>query len=249
MVAERIKEIEDQFLLGALPQVNEVYETADGLYEIRGTILDTSKLMDSVLNRVSFALDTAVQSNMCDLNEMSLACRILREALAIGEGDANAVEQYLRRASALIKSGIESGKYADDDETQFLISVLDETALQLRGDHPEVADAYSTRLATRLREIDGESRVKTAQLIENMRDGTGPRLNAGLGLAAEVTRDGSSAEATAEAIKESGNTAGKIGVLERAKRAEGSGQMAMTKMAIRAQQLADWVLGLISGGG
>lgn len=249
VVAERIREIEAEFLIEKLPQVNEIYETQEGLYEVRGMILDASKLMQSVLNRVSFALDTAVQSNMCDLNEMTLACRILREALAIGESDANAVEQYLRRASSLIKSGIESGKYAEDDETRFLIDVLDETALQLRGDHPEVADAYSTRLATRLREIDGEARVKTAVLIENMREGTGPVLNTRLELAAEVTRDGSSVEATVDAVKESGNTAGKITVLEQAKRAEGSGQMAMTKMAIRAQQLAEWVLGMISGGG
>ncbi|MEM9308080.1 MAG: hypothetical protein AAGA74_12330 [Pseudomonadota bacterium] len=248
-VAQRIGEIKQEFLVEVLPQVNEIFETEDGLYEVRGSIADTSKLMNSVLTRVSFALDTAVQSNRCDLNEMALPCKILRQALATGEDDANTVEQYLRRASSLFKAGIISGKFAEDDETRFLTDLLDETALQLRGDHPEVAQATQTRLSQRLCEIDGETRIKTAILIDNLRDGTAQRLNAELKLAAEVARDVSSVEATADAIKESGNTAGKISVLERAKRAESSGPMAVTKMGLRAQGLVDLVIRLISGGG
>ena len=58
-----------------------------------------------------------------------------------------------------------------------------------------------------------------------------------------------SVEAIAEAVKESGNSAAKISILERAKNAEGSGTMAFTKMSIRANQLVEWVTSLISSAG
>ncbi|MEP1611536.1 MAG: hypothetical protein ABJL72_06380 [Roseobacter sp.] len=248
VVAKRIEKIRADWLTSSLPQVNEVFEMEDGRYEIRGTIADTSKLMTSVLDRVSFALDTAVQSNMCDLNEMSLACKILRQAILVGDDDANTVEQFFRRASDLIKAGVASGKYAEDDETSFLTYTLDETALQLRGDHPEVAQAVATRLATQVGELEATQKIKAAELIHDLSAGSGPRLATEFELSSEVIQDGSSAQASADALKESGNNAGKISILERAKNAEGSGPMAMTKMGIRANQLVEFVTSLISGG-
>jgi hypothetical protein len=103
-----------------------------------------------------------------------------------------------------------------------------------------ISAAAAKRLATRLREIDDARRLKAAELIEDMREGTGPNLSTRFALSAEITRDGSSDTATADAIKESGNHAGKISILERAKRAESSGGMALTKIGMRAQGFAEW---------
>ena len=250
VVAARIAEIQADFLVQTLPQVEEVFENAEGLYDVRGSCVgDLSKLIDSVLQRVTFALDTAVKSNSCDLNEMSLACKILRHALEHASSDPNTLEACLRNASSEIRVGLESGFYGEDGQIRFLVQTLDETALQLRADHPDVAQATYARMTQRLREIDDAKRLELAQRIDVMQEGSAPRLRQEFGLAAEITRSGASMEAKAEAIKQSANRAGKISLSERAKQAEGSGWMSATKIGLRAKDLVDMVIGLLSGGG
>ena len=118
----------------------------------------------------------------------------------------------------------------------------------MRSDHPEVARATDRRLERRLQEVDDAKRLELALRIDAMQEGSASRLRREFAIAAEVTRDGSSSKATAEAVKQSGNRAGKISLSERAKQAEGSGWMSATKMAMRARDVVDMVVGLLSGG-
>ncbi|MBM1816181.1 hypothetical protein [Pseudosulfitobacter pseudonitzschiae] len=248
-VADAIREIEAHLVIEKFPQIEEIFESNDGLYDVRGVALNPGQLIDSILERVNFAFDTAIQSNVCDLSEMNLASKALRQAIRVADSDANSFEFYLRTASAKIKSDVASGRLADDDETAFLILAIDEAALQLRADHPDVAEAANTRTTQRLREIDDSKRLAVATSIDGLREGTTGRLNQEFGLAAEVTRDGESANAVAEAIKQSGYRAGKISLAERAKRAEGSGFMSATKIGMRAHNLIEYVIELMSGSG
>lgn len=248
-VADAIYEIEARLVIEKFPQIEEIFETDNGLYDVRGVTSNPSQLIDSILERVNFAFDTAIQSNVCDLNELNLASKALRQAIRVADSDANSFEFYLRSASAKIKSDVASGRLADDGETALLISTIDEAALQLRADHPEVAEAASTRTKQRLREIDDTKRLAVATSIDGLREGTTGRLNQEFGLAAEITRDGESADAVAEAIKQSGYRAGKISLAERAKRAEGSGWMSATKIGMRAHNLVEYVIELMSGSG
>jgi hypothetical protein len=249
VVSARIRDIQDNFIIQSFPQAEQVFENADGFYDVRGGTVDLSKLVGSVLNRVIFALNTAVQSNSCDLNEMSLACKILRHALEHASRDPNTLEACLRNASSEINAGLESGIYGEDGQIRFLIRTLDETALQLRADHPDVAQASEARLKQRLREIDHTKQLELAQRIDAMQEGSALRLRQEFGLAAEITRSGTSIEAKAEAIKQSANRAGKISLSERAKQTEGSGWMSATKVGLRAKDLVDMVIGMLSGGG
>ncbi|MEO0767220.1 MAG: hypothetical protein AAFY75_14490 [Pseudomonadota bacterium] len=248
-VAEAIREIEARQLVERLPQVEEVFKTEAGLYDVRGTISEPCKLLDSVCDRVRFAFDLAVQSNACDLNEMSVAAKLLRHALEDCRDDPNAMEQFFRQAGALIKGGIERGIFGEDDTLYVLTRTLDEVALQMRSDHPEVAAAVDGRTKQALREMDDAKRLDAAQMIEDLREGTTARLNTELALAVETTRDGSSEDATADSLKQSGNRAAKISMAERAKQAEGSGAMASIKMALRADKIVDFITSLFSGGG
>ncbi|WP_299771505.1 hypothetical protein [uncultured Tateyamaria sp.] len=247
-VAEAIREIEARLLIDRLPQVEEVFEDAGGRYDVRTTGFDSNRLIDSIENRVRFTLDLAVRSNACDLNEMSTAAKVLRHALDNCLDDPNAVEQFLRRASDMIRARMADGSFANDDELDMLVATLDELALQLRADHPDVAQAVDARASQRFKELDTAQRLAGAQLIEDLREGTTGRLDAELGLATETLRDGSSDTANADALKQSGNRAGKISLAERAKAAESSGPMAGLKIGLRAHKVVDFVLGLISSG-
>ncbi|MEP3946129.1 hypothetical protein [Ascidiaceihabitans sp.] len=246
-VATEIERIQAEMFLIKAPQVEEVYENSDGLYDVRATVLDPSKLVQSVIDRVSFALSLALDSNHCDLNSMSVAAKMLRHALENCPDDPNALEQWLRNANGLISKGIEGANLAESDELDALISTLTETALQLRADHPEVGEAVKTRTAQRLREITAEKRETVASRMDAMVDGTGVRLRAEYQLDAEITRDGSDVDATAEAMQRSGNRAQKISLAERAKKVEGSGAMSVAKIGMRAKSLVEIVASLFSG--
>ncbi|MEM9434802.1 MAG: hypothetical protein AAGA12_12840 [Pseudomonadota bacterium] len=248
-VAKEIQRIQAEYLIEKTPQVEEVFETDNGLYEVRGATANPSKLVDSVLSRVDFTLSTAAQSNHCDLSEISTPAKTLRYALLVGPDDPNTMEQFFRSASAQIKGKIADGIFAEDDEIKLLTDTLDEVALQLRADHPDVADATLSRLEQGIRELNAEKRLEAAARMDNLLEGTGERLRSELSLAAEITRDGSSEEATAEALRQSGNRAGKITLAERAKKAEGSGAMAGVKIGMRAQKLVEFVISVLSGGG
>ncbi|WP_147107454.1 hypothetical protein [Tateyamaria sp. syn59] len=247
-VASTINAMRDEILLAKLPQVEDVFESADGRYDVRTTASDPSKLIDSIENRVRFTLDLAVRSNACDLNDMSTAATVLRHALDNCLDDPNALEQFLRRASDMIKARVADGSFASDDELTMLVATLDELALQLRADHPDVAQAVDARASQRFKELSQAKRLAGAQLIEDLREGTTGRLDTELGLATETLRDGSSDTANADALKQSGNRAGKISLAERAKAAESSGPMAGLKIGLRAHKVVEFVLGLISSG-
>ncbi|MEO0379183.1 MAG: hypothetical protein AAF252_02870 [Pseudomonadota bacterium] len=248
-VANAIREIEAHFLVESLPQIEEVFQADSGLYDVRTSFSDPIVLIESIENRVRFALGLAVESNACDLNAMSTAAKVLRHALDNCLDDPNALEQFLRRASDMIKARIADGSFSGDDELGLLTKTLDEMALQLRADHPDVAAAVDARSEQSVRELDDARRLEGVKLIEGLREGTEVRLNAELGLASETVQDGSSSKATADALKQSGNRAAKISISERAKKAEGSGAMSALKIGMRAEKLVEFLTNLISGGG
>ncbi len=248
-VATEIIEIKDQLLIKRLPQAEIIFENEDGLYDVRAMVADSSQLMASVLQRIDFAFSTALRSNICDLNEMSMPAKILRHALEVCPDDPNALEQFFRQAGAMIKRKVKEGRFAECDELEFLIGTLDEVALQLRADHPEVAIAAEGRTRQTLKEISSEKRLELASKIEVMAEGSAPRLAQEFKLAADTTRGDEAVEAQASAIKMSGERAAKISLAERAKKVEGSGGMAATKIALRARDLVDFVVNFISGSG
>ncbi|WP_415919735.1 hypothetical protein [Tateyamaria sp. SN6-1] len=248
-VADAIPEIEARLLKSRLPQIEDVFEDDSGLYNVRTVFADPVKLIASIDQRVRFALDLAIHSNACDLNEMSLAAKVLRHALDNCQNDPNALEQYLRQAAAMIRARIAEGQFGADDALDLLVATLEELALQLRADHPEVAAAVDARIKQTLNELSKAKRLQAVGLIEDVREGTTARLHAELGLASETVRENAVPEVTAEAVKRSGNQAAKISLAERAKKAESSGAMSGVKIGMRAQKLVEFVTELFSGGG
>lgn len=248
-VAGQIEIIADRLITEKIPQAEVLFENEDGLYDVRSSISDPAKLTQSVLSRTQFAFDMAITSNSCDLNEMSIAAKVLRHTLDNCSHDPNAIEQFFRNASSLIKEKIGDGQFSDDDTLTLLVNTLDEAALQMRADHPEVASASETRLKQTLREIDEAKRLEIAESMEDMLVGTAARLSAEYQLGADITRQNTSPDAQASAIKMGGERAAKISIAERAKQAESSGAMSGVKIGLRAQKLVELVIGLFSGGG
>jgi len=249
-IAGLIAGIEARLVIEDLPQVEEVFATDSGLYDVRSTATDPVVLIDSIASRVRFAFDLAVSSNSCDLDELSTAATLLRHALDNCLGDPNGFEQWLRQASSLITDGLARGEFSHHATLDVLVATLNEIGLQLRADHPDVAAAAMSRTNRAVQELSDKRRLEGAQLIEDLRDeGTTGRLQTELGLSARVARDGSSALATADAFKQAGNRAGKVSLAERIKLAESSSPMAGLKITMRAESLVRYVLDLISGGG
>jgi hypothetical protein len=246
-VAYEIEKLKNEFLFKNSPQVEDIFETSDGLYDVRSSIVDLSTLIDSVLKRIKFSYDMAIQSNHCDLSSMNVAAQAIQHVLENCRDDPNALEQYLRNARSLIQRGIDDNQLAVSDELTMLIATLDETTLQLRTDHPEIAAAVQARTKQRLREIDDSKRIAIASNMDAMRDVTALRLNEEYQLDAAITRDGSDADAMSEAIQRSGHRAGKINLAEQAKKAEGSGVMSGLKISLRAKTLYDAALELMAG--
>ena len=246
-VAARIREIEAEHLKRKLPQVDEVFENDDALYDVRSVFVDPTELIASIFSRVTFAFENAVQSNSCDLNGTSLAAKILREAIENCRDDPNAAEQFFRQAAALIEKKISGGQFAEDDELDFLVSTLKETALQLRADHPDVAKASDSRINRRLREIDQQKALEIAHSIDELREGTAGRLSVEFALASETVRAVDVLEAQASALKRTGNHAARISLSEKAKKTEGSGIMSAIKIGLRADKVVELVTWLISG--
>lgn len=249
-VAAEIEKIEAKFLIQKLPQIEDVFETQTGLYDISSSTIELSDLINSISHRVEFACKLALESNTCDFDDFSTAAKLLRYALENCADDPNAYEQFLRQARSLISDGLARGDFSHHDTLDVLIGTLDEAGLQLRADHPEIASAVKSRSEQAVREMSEAKRLEGVGLIEDLRkEGTTGRLDTEMSLAAETVRDGTSDEATASALKRSGNQAGKISLAEKAKNAEGSGQMAAVKIAMRAQNVVEYVLSIIGGGG
>lgn len=248
-VAAEIAEISDKHLSEKLPQAEVIFETESGEYDVKTAIADPSKLTKSVLSRAGFAYNMALESNACDLNTMSMPAKLLRHVFENCKDDPNAIEQFFRQASDIIKRKIEEGQYGLDDELEVLTRTLDESALQMRADHPEVGDAADKRLKQTLREIDDAKRLEIAASIDAMVEGSTGRLATEFELSAETTRSDSGTAAQATAIKMSSERAAKISIAERAKKVEGSGIMSGVKIGIRGHSLVELVIRLMSGGG
>lgn len=248
-VATEIAKILDKHLSEKLPQAEVIFETESGEYDVKTAIADPSKLTESVLSRAGFAYNMAIESNACDLNSISTPGKILRHVSENCTDDPNAIEQFFRQASDIIKRKIEEGQFALDDELEVLTRTLDESALQMRADHPEVGDAADKRLKQTLREIDDAKRLEIAARIDAMIEGSTGRLAAEFELSAETTRSDSGTAAQASAIKMSSERAAKISMAERAKKAEGSGMMSGVKIGMRGHSLVELVIRLMSGGG
>lgn len=248
-VALAISTISDGYLTNKLPQAEILFENEFGKYDVRPSIADPSKLTESVLSRAGFAYNMAIESNACDLNSMSTPGKILRHVFENCTDDPNAIEQFFRQASNIIKRKIEDGQFSIDDELEVLIRTLDESALQMRADHPEVGEAADKRLKQRLREIDDAKRLEIATKIDAMVEGSTGRLAAEFELSAETTRSDSGVAAQTSAIKMSSERAAKISMAERAKKAEGSGIMSGVKIGMRGNSLVELVISLLSGGG
>jgi len=246
-VADEIERIQAKLFFKNSPQIETVFKDFDGLYDIKSGIVDLSTLIDSVLSSLKFSYDLAIGSNHCNLSPMNVAAQAIRHVLENCRDDPNSLEQYLRNARSLIQRGIDNHEPTETDELRLLLSTLDERTLQLRSDHPQIADAVEARTRQRLKEIDDKKRIEIAFNMDAMRQGTALRLGEEFRIDSIITRDGSDLKATAEAIQRSGHRAGKINLAEQAKKAEGSGVMSGLKIGLRAKTLYDAALELMAG--
>ncbi|MCH2075676.1 MAG: hypothetical protein MK180_02160 [Rhodobacteraceae bacterium] len=243
-VADEIERLQAEYIDQTLPQVETVEADSNGNYVLKIQAADTTGLLDTALRQLTFILDQCVGSNSCSLTTMCMAYKLLRYTLDECRDDPNAVEANFRMARNMIVRKLDAQEYEREDAIETLVQVLEEGALQLRADHPDVAAAVDSRTARKLKELDEAKRLQLAVEFHGMEDGTAGRLRSDYRMDGEILEAEQSGEAQAEAIKRGASRASKISLAERAKSLEGSGMMSATKIALRAQKIIDIVMSL-----
>jgi hypothetical protein len=153
----------------------------------------------------------------CGLNQYALAYLYIDHTLQDCREDPNAIEQNFTIAQKDIEAGLANGTYAPDQRLDALVTVLERGALDLRANHPDVAQAWEVRAKQALRELDAEKREAIATgAVEIAKSGllAGP-------LASETNLDGSAvatgnAEVAGPALKRLAFRLGRIRALSRA---------------------------------
>lgn len=151
-VARRIEEIRDDWLQQALPQTDRLHFDYQTLkLSIVQDTLNAEKLVETTLKQVEFSLSTLNSSN-CGLNSSSTAWIYIQFTLDQCRDDANAIEQNLDIAQQDIETGLKEARYQDDPKLTALKSMLERAIMDLRANHPDVADAWETRIKYKLKD-------------------------------------------------------------------------------------------------
>lgn len=218
-VAREIERIEGQFWSEHLPQAEEVVETENGRYDVQPSVQSDQDLVDRMFTQAEFVLDLSLTTN-CGFSEMCVGFKLLRHTLDNCRNDPNAIEQNFRMARDIISGNIAKAAYDDHDALKALVQSLNDSALQLRGQHSEVRAAYEVRVQQSLREVDDATKVEVAEAMrEFQQEKAAGRLYLDTGLDAETVETGSSIEAQASAIQRTGGRAAVARGMERASKA------------------------------
>jgi hypothetical protein len=157
-VAERIRDIEAEFIVERLPQAEEmVFDAGSGTFEVHPVETSDERLVATTFGQVEFAVRTALQSN-CGLNTNSTAYLYIRHTLDNCRDDPNAIEQNLEISTRDIEAGLASGDYSEDSRLTALHSVLERAVLDMRSNHSAVADAWKKRTAFALKSLKAEQK-------------------------------------------------------------------------------------------
>jgi hypothetical protein len=217
-VAERIREIEEEYWAEALPQAETIFLGADGRFDVRPDATPADDALERMLKQVDFSLGLALRTN-CGFTEMCVAFQYLRHTLENCRDDPNAIEQNFRQARDILKRKIDVKEYDQHDALLALIDGLDQHALQLRGSHPEVRRAYEIRIQQKLRETDDKTLAMVAGGMRAFqREKTKGRLSTETALDADTVEQDSGVEAQATAIQRTGGRAAQARLIERASR-------------------------------
>ncbi|MEM1101185.1 MAG: hypothetical protein AAGH73_06615 [Pseudomonadota bacterium] len=243
-VADEIERLQALYVPDTLPQVESVERDADGRYVLVNVEAKAPALLETALKQMAFMLEQCLGSNSSSLTSMCMAAKLLKYTRDECGDDPNAVEANFRMARSMILQNLDSGSYHREDAIETLVQVLEDGALQLRADHPDVATAVDRRTERKLKELDDAKRLELATHFHEMQEDTAGRLQSDYKMDGEIVAAEPGGEAQSEAIKRGANRASKIKILERAKDLESSGGMASTKIMLRVQSIIDIVLGI-----
>lgn len=168
-VAQEIARIEAEWLAEQLPQADVLsFDKDAGRFRSDPIPLQAEKLVESVLKQVEFALEVASSSN-CGINASSTACLYIDQTLEHCRDDPNAIEQNFEIARQDIVDGVKNGTYFEDSKLVALERALERAVTDLRANHPEVAQAWETRVSYKLNLANADQKQliveKTTELI------------------------------------------------------------------------------------
>ena len=198
-----------------MPQAEDLQKSeTTGLYDVVTVAIIPEDMLRRIVDQTRFALDTAMRGNS-GLNDFDVAARYIRHACEVCPEDANTVEQHFTMAAKSLRRGLETGKFDIDSGVPELAESLERHALQLRADHPDVGQAWTTRAAQRLREIGPEVADQAYVATKEYAQTTEGRLRQETDLDAETLASNESPEVKAEALKRSGERAAKQSLKEK----------------------------------
>lgn len=215
-VAERIKEIEDQYWADKLPQ-HEILEAdpISGKYTVKAQPFEPADAVERWLVQIEFATSLAIDSNSNDFNRMSTAFKFIDHSLTNCRDDPNAIEQNLGVAHGILAGNLSDPDFHKDDAVKALAQVVGQIQIQMRADHPDVRKAWEKRIAQKLRETDRETKLLAAKAIRSETARTDGRLTTEMELDAEAVASSGSEDAAATSLRRAGGRSAKMNALDR----------------------------------
>ena len=156
VVAERIKEIQSEFLAARAPLAERLEINPDtGLFRAIPLPIENAALITTLVSRVQDALEDALHSNN-GLNAMSNETRILNRTFARYANDPQRVEMDFTSVAVGLRRQIhETHELPDNAAMLALLEATEEGVHGLRATHPEVAANRTTLSRQALNELSG----------------------------------------------------------------------------------------------
>ncbi|WP_282076612.1 hypothetical protein [Epibacterium ulvae] len=179
-VAREIERIKAEWLAEQLPQADKVsFDHETGLFEVTPIAIKAEELVETTLKQAAFARSVAANSN-CGFNSSSTAWLYIDHTLENCRNDPNAIEQNFEIARNDILDGLANQTYSEDAKLTALEQVLDRAVTDLRANHPDVAEAWETRIKHKLRVAKADQKQiiaeKATELITVASDKMGKEL-------------------------------------------------------------------------
>ena len=154
-VAERIAEIEADYLARATQLAEEVTLNPEtGTFSVTPRPLENAPLLSALLSRTEDALDDALHGQN-GLREDMRAVRTLRRTHQRYGNDPQRIElDYTSVAITLRREMRETYELAETEDNLALLEAVEEGALAIRAQHPEIAANRQRIAQQKLREMD-----------------------------------------------------------------------------------------------
>ena len=175
-VAERISEIEAQYLAERLPQAERI-ELNPETDKFRAVPIPVAKpdLLGATLSQVSDALDDALANPSNGLTERSREARVLRRTIDRHGNDPQRIEMdFVSVAHGLRRQMDDTEELPKSEENLALLSSVEQGALGIRATHPDVAENREILAQQALRELSGEDKellADAAPILEAVSEG------------------------------------------------------------------------------